>query len=416
MYQAKQHGRNQYQLFDPSLDQQITSNHQTINRIKKALQANEFVLHYQPKVNMRTGVIVGMEALLRWQHPTKGMIRPLDFLPHIEKTELIVDIGVWVMNQAMQQISIWVKAGKSWVISINIAALHFQRIDFLQHLKDALVRHPNVPPNLLEIELLESVALGDINEVSQLIRDCQALGVSFALDDFGTGYSSLNYLKRLPAETLKIDQSFVRDILDDNDDLIMIEAIINMGKVFNRRIIAEGVETAEHGVLLMRLGCDFAQGYGIAKPMPEMQVVAWANTYVADPAWSMWADTQWELDDFPLLVAQHDHLKWIKRLILSVERPNVRLNQAEIIDTHQCRFGHWYYDYGMERYGQVSEFIAIEPLHNKVHEIGVAIVQTCKNGDKEMAKMLCATLLIAKDDILAQLARLQKAIKLVHNK
>ena len=214
------------------------------------------------------------------------MIPPLDFLPQIEMTELIIDIGVWIIDQVLQQILAWVKAGKSWVVSINIAALHFHRGNFLQHLKDVLARYPDVPPNLLEIEILESVALGDINQVSQLIRDCKILGVSFALDDFGTGYSSLNYLKHLPVETLKIDQSFVRDIVDNPDDLIMIEAIINIGKVFNLKVIAEGVETTEHGVLLMRLGCDFAQGHGIAKPMPALQVLDWANTYSADTIWA----------------------------------------------------------------------------------------------------------------------------------
>jgi diguanylate cyclase (GGDEF)-like protein/PAS domain S-box-containing protein len=290
MYQAKQRGRNQYNLFDIVLDRQVTSSHQTLKQIKKALESNAFVLYYQPKVNMRTGVIVGMEALLRWQHPTQGMILPLDFLPQVEQTNLIIDIGVWVMDQAMQQISVWLKAGKSWVVSINIAALHFHSGDFLQHLKDALAHYPNVPAHLLEIEILESVALNDINQINQLIRDCQALGVSFSLDDFGTGYSSLSYLKQLPAETIKIDQAFVRDILDDSDDLTVVEAVINIGKVFNRKIIAEGVETTGHGVLLLRLGCDLAQGFGIARPMPAIQVLNWANAYVAAPAWSQCVD------------------------------------------------------------------------------------------------------------------------------
>jgi hypothetical protein len=135
---------------------------------------------------------------------------------------------------------------------------------------------------------------------------------------------------------------------------------------------------------------------------------------VADTAWAMWADTEWKLDDFPLLVAQYDHLKWVKRLIMSVEQRNITLNQTEIADAHQCRFGHWYYGAGVESYGQLSEFIAIEPLHNHVHAIGAAIVQACKQEDMEIAKSLCATLLIAKDDILAQFAQLQKAMKSVH--
>jgi diguanylate cyclase (GGDEF)-like protein/PAS domain S-box-containing protein len=286
MYQAKQRGRNQHQMFDVSLDTQIIARHKIIREVKKALRDNELVLYYQPKVNMRTGVVMGMEALLRWQHPTQGLIPPLDFLPQIEKTDLIIDIGVWVMNQAMRQIAAWHEAGKSWVVSVNIAALHFHNGDFAQHLKDTLTCYPNVPSSLLEIEILESVALGDINQVNQLIRDCHAMGVSFSLDDFGTGYSSLSYLKRLPAETIKIDQSFVHDILDNKDDLALVESIIDIGRAFGRKIIAEGVETAEQGVALLNLGCDLAQGYGIAKPMPAMQVLNWSVTYVADDAWA----------------------------------------------------------------------------------------------------------------------------------
>ncbi|MDA8328463.1 MAG: EAL domain-containing protein [Betaproteobacteria bacterium] len=413
MYQAKQCGRNRHQVFDVSLDAKIKSIHQTVNRVKKALLDQEMVLYYQPKVNMRTGTIVGMEALLRWQHATQGLIHPLDFLPQVEKTDLIIDIGVWVMDQAMQQIAAWQKAGKSWVVSVNIAALHFHSGDFSQHLKDTLARYPGVPPALLEIEILESVALGDIYQVNQLIRDCQALGVSFSLDDFGTGYSSLSYLKQLPAETIKIDQSFVRDIMEDKDDLTMVEAVINMGKVFNRQVIAEGVETPEHGVLLMRLGCDLAQGYGIARPMPAAQVLDWASTYVADPDWLMWANMDWEPDDFPLLLAQHNHRKWVTSLVMWIEhKKEMTLTEAEVTDPHQCRFGQWYYGHGTEFYGQLSEFISIEPLHNQVHEMGKTILRAGKNGDKETAKALCGELLTVQRAVLAQFAQLQKAVSL----
>jgi diguanylate cyclase (GGDEF)-like protein/PAS domain S-box-containing protein len=413
MYQAKQCGRNRHQLFDVSLDAKIKSTHQTVNSVKKALLDHEMVLYYQPKVNMRMGTIVGMEALLRWQHATQGLIPPLDFLPQVEKTDLIIDIGVWVMGQAMQQIAAWHKAGKSWVVSVNIAALHFHSGVFLQHLKDTLARYPDVPPSLLEIEILESVALGDINQINQLIRDCQTLGVSFSLDDFGTGYSSLSYLKQLPAETIKIDQSFVHDILTDKDDLTMVEAVINMGKVFNRQVIAEGVETSEHGVLLMRLGCDLAQGYGIARPMPAAQVLGWASTYVADPDWIMWANMEWEPDDFPLLLAQHNHLKWVTSLVMWVEhKKEMTLTEAEVTDPRQCRFGHWYYGHGTECYGQLSEFVSIEPLHNQVHEMGKAILQAGKNGDKKTAKVLCGELLTIQRVVLAQFTQLQKAVSL----
>ncbi len=210
MYQAKQHGRNQHQLFDASTDASIRQTHQIAKRVKHALEAGELILHYQPKLDMRSGRVYGMEALLRWAHPVDGMIPPLDFLPQVEQTDVIIDIGEWVIEQALQQMSGWRAAGEDWSVSVNIAARHFQHREFLPRLKAALARFPMVSPRLLEIELLESVAFGDIHYIHQLVLDCQALGITFAIDDFGMGYSSLSYLKQLPAETIKIDRSFVR--------------------------------------------------------------------------------------------------------------------------------------------------------------------------------------------------------------
>jgi len=409
MYQAKQMGRNQHQMFDVSSEIQMNLARQTIQGVKKALHQNELLLYYQPKVNMRLGKMVGMEALLRWNHPSRGLLSPIEFLPQVEKNELIIDIGVWVMDQALQQLSHWVTLDKNWVVSVNIAALHFQSGLFLTHLQEALHRYPAVSPRLLEIEIVESVALGDIHQVNQLIRDCQKLGVSFSLDDFGTGYSSLSYLKYLPVETIKIDQSFVRDLLDDKDDLALTEAVIDMGRVFDRKIIAEGVETSEHGTLLLRLGCDLAQGYGIAKPMPASWVLNWEANYVPSPAWSMWSDTKWNLDDFPLLLAQHDHIKWVKHVIASTESAVfLELRQDEVTDAHQCRFGHWYYGHGAQRYGHLAEFTNLESIHNRVHEIGTSILHHSKKGDKEKAQLLCSELLVVKQEILRHLEALQK--------
>ena len=179
----------------------------------------------------------------------------------------------------------WIAAGHHWVVSVNIAARHFQCEDFLEKLRDILSAFPELPAQSLEIEILESAAIQDIQYVHEVMLAAQQLGVRFALDDFGTGYSSLSYLKRLPANTLKIDQSFIRDMLDDQDDLALIGAIIGLARAFKREVIAEGVETAEHGVALMRLGCDLAQGFGIARPMPANQVLAWARAYQVPAAW-----------------------------------------------------------------------------------------------------------------------------------
>ncbi len=410
MYQAKQRGRNQTQFFDVGLETQIKSTHQMVTRVTHALRANQFTLHYQPKVNMRTGAIIGMEALLRWNHPVEGIIPPLEFLPQVEQTDLIVDIGEWVIEQALQQATLWQAAGRPWVVSVNIAAHHFQNPGFLQGLESSLARHPEISPERLEIEILESVALTDINHVNRLIDKCHALGVQFSIDDFGTGYSSLNYLKRLPARTLKIDQSFVRDILDDMDDLAMVEAVIGMGRVFKRSIIAEGVETSAHGILLMRLGCDQAQGYGIARPMPANKVLDWANWFKADPAWALWADKQWDLQDLPLLVVQHDQLKWVKQLIMGVDAETLSLDDASHIDPRHCRFGLWYDSLGKTRYGSLPEFKAMRPIHHQVHAAAQVIVQSYTEGNFNAAKTHCEELLHLHELFLEKIYRLHQAV------
>lgn len=280
MYQAKQNGRNCVRYFDVSLEKAVKIAFDTVARIRLALERNEMLLYYQPKVNLRSGLIEGFEALLRWRHPQEGIILPLAFLPRIERTDLIVEIGEWVINHALDQISRWARMGHTWSVSVNIAAFHFQKRNFAHRLKELLARHPDVPPSTLDIEIVESVVLDDFEQVAQCLTECQKLGVTFSLDDFGTGYSSLSYLKLLPTQTIKIDQSFIRNMLKDKDDLALTEIIIGLAKVFGRKVVAEGVETVEHSIRLMHLGCDIAQGYGIAKPMRAEQVCGWAKQFV----------------------------------------------------------------------------------------------------------------------------------------
>ncbi|MGF6401703.1 diguanylate cyclase (GGDEF)-like protein/PAS domain S-box-containing protein [Pseudomonas frederiksbergensis] len=291
MYVAKQRGRNRFHLFDVSRDQEVKATHQTVERVRQALAAGELRLHFQPKVNMRRGVVVGFEALLRWEHPQNGMVPPREFLPLVEDTDLIIDIGEWVMDQVLSQLHRWQQAGQGWPVSINIAARHFQRADFVERLRQVLARHAQVAPQMLDLEIVESVAIENIQHVSACLQACQALGVQFSLGDFGTGYSSLSYLKRLRTQTIKIDKSFVRDILNDRDDLALTTAVIGLARAFGRQVIAEGLESLEHGELLLRLGCEVAQGYFIARPMPPGEVPDWVARFVAPSQWQTFGQT-----------------------------------------------------------------------------------------------------------------------------
>ncbi|SFM08213.1 PAS domain S-box-containing protein/diguanylate cyclase (GGDEF) domain-containing protein [Rugamonas rubra] len=285
LYQAKITGRNRYHFFDADLDEQVRTHHNRRTEVRAALRGGEMRLYYQPKLNMRRGRIVGMEALLRWQHPERGVVGPMDFLPFVEHTDLIVDIGEWVLREALRQLQSWRGFDPDWVVSVNIAARHFQRNDFVERLTAILAEFPDVPPYMLELEILESSALSDVGHVRAIMLACQALGISFALDDFGTGYSSMSYLKRLPADVLKVDQSFVRNMLVDRDDRHLVSAVIGLARAFELGVIAEGVETVAHGALLMRLGCDLAQGFGIARPMPSAEVLPWVSAFDTAPVW-----------------------------------------------------------------------------------------------------------------------------------
>ena len=285
MCQAKLAGKNRYHVFDTVQDASLRTWHEDIYRLGQALTQHEFVLYYQPKVNLRTGQVVGVEALIRWQHPEKGLLAPGLFLPTMENHELAIQVGEWVIDSALEQVALWQAQELDLPVSVNVGASQLQQANFFERLKALLARHPQVKPQKLELEILETSALQDMAYVSQVIENCTNIGVSFALDDFGTGYSSLTYLKRLRVTLLKIDQSFVRNMLDDPDDRAILEGVIGLARAFKREVIAEGVETAAHGMRLLELGCDLAQGYGIACPMPAPEVPGWLARWQQEQRW-----------------------------------------------------------------------------------------------------------------------------------
>ncbi len=279
MYGAKQAGRNGYLFFDPEHRRRTEQRVMAIGRIQEALDQQEFVLHYQPKVDMRSGRVLGFEALLRWEHPQQGIVAPLQFLPLIEETGLSSRIGDWVLSQALDHLSQWRRGGLDFAVSVNVSARHLQEPDFAQRLAELLARHSEPLASHLELEMLEHAAHADIEATSALVARCQALGVRFALDDFGTGYSTLAYLKRLPVDVLKIDRSFVHHMLDDTQDRAIVEGVIGLARTFGCTVIAEGVESPAQARTLLELGCDIGQGTGIAAPMPSNLVAPWVRDY-----------------------------------------------------------------------------------------------------------------------------------------
>ena len=293
MYSAKQGGKSRYHFFDAAQDNVIRAQRQWVDRIEAGIERDEFVLHYQPKVNLRTGAVVGAEALVRWRHPERGLLPPSEFLPPIEGHQVGIRMGEWVLGSALRQIGDWLARGLRVPVSVNLDAPQLLQPDFLARLAAQLANHADVDPDLLELEILETSALENLSagktgalegiaRVSEVMHACVEVGVRFSLDDFGTGYSSLTYLKHLPVEVIKIDQSFVRDMLEDAGDRALVEGVIGLAKAFHRTIIAEGVETAEQGQALLGFGCELAQGYGIARPMPAERLPEWMAEWAAE--------------------------------------------------------------------------------------------------------------------------------------
>jgi hemerythrin-like metal-binding protein/diguanylate cyclase (GGDEF)-like protein len=286
LFRAKQEAKGSWLYLDAAEQRRYLVRQQLLSELRLALANNEFRLVYQPKVNLCTGMVVGVEALIRWQHPEKGLLSPARFLPAIEHHPLIIDIGEWVVEQALKQMTQWDKEGLMLDVAVNIAALHLQQPGFIRKLSDLLARYPDIAPERLDLEILETAALGELDKATETIRGCEKLGVTFSLDDFGTGYSSLSYLKQLPVQTLKIDQGFVRGALTNEGDMSILKGIIGLSQAFGRKLVAEGVETREHGELLIELGCDYAQGFAIAKPMHPEQMAQWTVQWQKHKNWS----------------------------------------------------------------------------------------------------------------------------------
>jgi EAL domain-containing protein (putative c-di-GMP-specific phosphodiesterase class I) len=399
MYQAKLAGKNRYHIFDTQQDRGIRGHYESLERIRCALTEREFVLHYQPKVNMRTGSVVGAEALIRWQHPEKGLLLPAAFLPVIENHPLFVEIGEWVIDTALTQMDIWHAAGLDIPVSVNVGACQLRQANFVERLHTLLTAHPDVGPGKLELELLETSALEDMPRVSHVIERCRKIGVLFSLDDFGTGYSSLSYLKHLRVAMLKIDQSFVRDMLGDPDDLAILDGVIGLAAAFRCKVIAEGVETVEHGEMLLQLGCELAQGYGIARPMPAHELPGWAATWRPDPVWTDRPVVS--RDNLPLLFAGVEHRAWVAGI------ENFLRGGSEMPpqDTYQCRLGAWMNDEGVAHYGIQPNFLVIDQLHQQLHALALDLLALHAQGQNSEALARLKELHDLRDDLLDKLKK-----------
>src|SRR5208282_3401330 len=284
MYQAKENGRHSYQFFKPAMNVRAVERQSIEENLRRALERQEFALHYQPKVNLRTGRISGAEALIRWTHPTRGPISPAQFIPVAEDCGLILPIGQWVLREACKQARAWLDDGLPFAaMAVNISSMEFRDDNFLEGVFKTL-RETGLDPSSLELELTESVLMKRAESAASVLKTLRASGVQIAVDDFGTGYSSLSYLRKFPIDALKIDQSFVRQITSTPDDTTIVTAVISMGRSLKLRVVAEGVETQEELAFLQARLCDEAQGYYFSRPVLPQQFAELLKTGIPEPA------------------------------------------------------------------------------------------------------------------------------------
>jgi diguanylate cyclase (GGDEF)-like protein/PAS domain S-box-containing protein len=286
MYHAKECGRDNYQFFKPEMNAHTIERQSLEGSLRHAIERRELLLHYQPKINLLTGAIIGVEALIRWHHPERGLVAPGQFIAIAEECGLIVPIGRWVLNEACRQARAWQVAGlPPTCVAINISSVELRDRGFVPNLR-AVLRETGLEPRYLELELTETVLMEDSRSAAEVLAELKEIGVQLALDDFGTGYSSLSYLKRFPIDTLKIDQSFVRDLKTDTDDASIVTAVIGMGKSLHMRVVAEGVETREQLEFLQEHNCPQGQGYYFSRPVPATELGRLLDNGVAQPVFA----------------------------------------------------------------------------------------------------------------------------------
>ena len=274
MYHAKQEGRNNVQFFSPDMSERTEQRVDLVARLRGALGRGEFALHYQPQVDVRSGTITGVEALLRWRDPERGMVPPAQFIPIAEDTGLIVPIGEWVLREACAQAQRWLAAGYGpLTVAVNLAPRQFRQKDLVATVAGILA-DTGLPAGCLELEITESTMMQRAEEAAACLRELHALGVRISLDDFGTGYSSLAYLHRFPVHSLKVDQTFVRDIKSDRDDAAIVSTVITLARQMKLKSLAEGVETREQLAFLRTRGCDYFQGFLFCRPLPAVDIEA----------------------------------------------------------------------------------------------------------------------------------------------
>lgn len=408
IFRAASAGPGAVVCFSPEIEREIVSRQTLREQIAAGLTRREFCLHYQPQVEMQTGSLVGVEALVRWRHPARGMLEPRDFLPAIEEHALLVQLGDYVLDSALSQMERWRAVGVHTRVSVNVAAIQLRDPDFAEGVSKALSSHPAVDPRDLTLEMVESAAIDDTERTIAAMQETRRLGVRWALDDFGTGYSSLTHLQRLPVDEVKMDQSFTQAALADMTSLSIMNGLAAAILPMRRVLVAEGVDDVSQGPALLDLGCSIGQGYIIARPMPPEELPAWISTWRPDPAWQRTRVNLRRWDHLLLLAGWQEeeaHLVQVALGTLQSEAPPTSLP-----DVDRCRLGLWCNGPGRETFSSLPLFQEIDGLHQQLHGTIYEMLRRKAAGDEVGATLESFELTQWSADLIARIEELYAAV------
>jgi diguanylate cyclase (GGDEF)-like protein/PAS domain S-box-containing protein len=384
MYQAKENGKNIFRLYDPIQDEKVRTLRKALDEFECALRENQLLLHYQPRIDLKTGELAGVEALVRWQHPQRGLLYPDKFLPLIDSNPLEIALDEWVLRAALDQHLRWREDGLTIAVSVNLNPRHIQQQKFPDYLANLLSSYPENLSRYLELEVLETGAIGDTSGVAEIMDACAALGVQFSLDDFGTGYSSLTHFHRLPISVVKIDQHFVRDMLSDSRDQDIVEGVLRLADALKRPVVAEGVESIEVGLMLVQLGCQYAQGYGISRPMPPEALPAWLLQWHSEGSWhELHQEVRGPTAHYDLNVAIYSHHLWLQKVRSYLQSDLA--GEPPHLDADNCQFCRWYKGIGSFRYGHRPSYPFILAKHDETYQLAQTLIDLAKAEGNESA-------------------------------
>ena len=399
-----------YTFYNNSMDEVIRKRKALMAEFSRAIEDSQLLLHFQPIISLRSRALAGVEALVRWNHPERGLLLPGSFLPDIAGTELLVSMGDWVLERALEHLTRWSTRGLDVPISINVDLLQLRREDFVPRLFALLDAHPEIPADHLELEILETSTAEGFHEFPEVLRRIHGRGVRLAIDDFGTGYSSLSYLKNLPVDTLKVDRGFVMGMLDNRENLAIIESIASLARIFGHSVVAEGMERPEFIPLLQKLGCDFAQGYAIARPMVEEDFLAWEIGWRSIKAPEPFRPIS-PAPEISVLSKEVEYFVWLQGVLSLAQKACFVALSPEEESYFQRSPLHLGKDGETESvYRSIPTFTQLESAHKEADALSCRLLDPIRERDLEAIRDISRQMLLLRDEILGLYGTLQKEV------